>query len=156
MGLSFGEILVLAILAMVVIGPKDLPKLLRTVGRFLGQASRAIADVKRETGLHDVLRGDFEDLARLADHIEDMGVAKPEVRSVLVHGELPGLRVREYPLIGADSTALLPEDAGVYDDSSTQPSARSAPDDAPPLPRSASPLGARAAVEPVDAEKGSP
>ena len=72
MGLSFGEILVLAILALVVIGPKDLPKLLRTAGRIIGKAKRAVADVRRDTGLDEVLRGDFQDLERLADHIESV------------------------------------------------------------------------------------
>ena len=65
MGLSFGEMVVLAVIALVVIGPKDLPKLLRAAGRMIGQARRAISDVKRETGLDEVLRGDFRDLERL-------------------------------------------------------------------------------------------
>lgn len=113
MGLSFGEIVVLAVLALVVIGPKDLPRLLRSAGRMIGQAKRAIADVKRETGLDEVLRGDFRDLERLADHIEELGESKPG-RPVLVDGEPPGFRLREYPPIGADSVLQLPEDADVY------------------------------------------
>lgn len=114
MGLSFGEIVVLAVLALVVIGPKDLPKLLRSVGRMVGQAKRAISDVKRETGLDEILRGDFRDLERLADHIEELGVEKPTPRPVLINGQTPGFRTREYPLIGADSMNLLPEDSDVY------------------------------------------
>ncbi|GAC1373349.1 MAG: Sec-independent protein translocase protein TatB [Polyangiales bacterium] len=151
MGLSFGEILVLAILAMVVIGPKDLPKLLRTVGRFLGQARRAIADVKRETGLDDVLRGDFEDLARLADHIEDMGGASPP-RALPTSGELPGFRLREYPPIGADSSALLPEDAGVYADGPTF----GANAEIGAVPRVPTLLGTHAPLESSRADKASP
>jgi len=138
MGLSFGEIVVLAVLALVVIGPKDLPKLLRSVGRLVGQAKRAISDVKRETGLDEILRGDFRDLERLADHIEELGNEKPTARAVLVNGEPPAFRTREYPLIGADSMALLPEDADVY----TQE-----PSYAPTV------LGSLPAVEPSNVEK---
>lgn len=118
MGLSFGEIVVLAVVALVVIGPKDLPRLLRSAGRLIGQAKRAISDVKRETGLGDVLRGDFQDLERLADHIEDLGPYRgDEVDKRLGTGEADAFRAREYPPIGADSTGLLPEDSDVYVDS---------------------------------------
>ena len=115
MGLSFGEIVVLAVIALVVIGPKDLPKLLRAAGRMIGQARRAISDVKRETGLDEVLRGVFRDLERLADHIEELGPYRGDAPAKLTpKGEPPGFRVREYPPLGADSALLLPEDADVY------------------------------------------
>lgn len=35
------ELLVIAIVAIVVVGPKDLPRLLRTVGQWVGKARRA-------------------------------------------------------------------------------------------------------------------
>ena len=120
MGLSFGEIVVLAVVALVVIGPKDLPRLLRAAGRMIGQAKRAISDVKRETGLDDVLRGDFQDLERLADHIEDLRPYRgdePDKR--LGTAEADAFRAREYPTIGADAGGLLPEDADVYADAPT-------------------------------------
>ncbi|MBL8715014.1 MAG: twin-arginine translocase TatA/TatE family subunit [Myxococcales bacterium] len=120
--MSFGEILVIALLAIVVVGPKDLPRVLRMAGRLLGQAKRAIADVRRETGLDEVLRGDFQDLERLADHIERIDAYKGDQPAQL---GLPGVdlveararREREYPTMGADAPGLLPEDAMVYADS---------------------------------------
>ncbi len=36
--LGFFEIMLLAVLALVVVGPKDLPRLMRSVGRFMAQA----------------------------------------------------------------------------------------------------------------------
>jgi sec-independent protein translocase protein TatB len=122
---SFGEMVVLALVALVVVGPKDLPKVLRTVGKFIGQAKRAIADVRRETGLEEVLRGDFQDLERLADHIEKLddevrdGLdGKPRAR--LPHKpkllDFQALRAAEYPVAGADAYGLLPDDASVYPD----------------------------------------
>lgn len=129
MGFSFGELVVLAVLALIVIGPKDLPKLLRTAGRTIGQIKRVVTDVRRETGLDEVLRGDFEDLVRLADHIERMDDAKEEPSQL----ELPNIedekarREREYPRIGPDHYGMLAEDAMVYGDLPTYASEEELP-----------------------------
>jgi sec-independent protein translocase protein TatB len=39
-GLDWGELLVIIVVAVVVIGPKDMPKALRTVGRWVAQVRR--------------------------------------------------------------------------------------------------------------------
>ena len=141
MGFSFGELVFIALLAIVVIGPKDLPKILRTAGRTIGQIKRLVSDVRRETGLDEVLRGNFEDLERLADHIERMdGDEKKKGPEQL---ELPNIesererREREYPVIGADSYGMLAEDAMVYADLPTYAS----PEDEAKLPTIAAPEG---------------
>jgi sec-independent protein translocase protein TatB len=36
-GIDSGELLVIAVVALVVIGPKDLPRVMRTIGNFIGQ-----------------------------------------------------------------------------------------------------------------------
>lgn len=46
--IGWSELLVLAIVAIVVIGPKDLPKLMRTIGFYAGKARRAAADFQRQ------------------------------------------------------------------------------------------------------------
>ena len=66
--LSWSHILLLVVVALVVVGPKDLPKLMRTVGRWLGKA-RSMADqfrksfdeMTREAELHE-LRAEIESL----------------------------------------------------------------------------------------------
>lgn len=47
-GLGFSEILVLGVLALVVIGPDDLPKVARTIGRFMNELKRGGETFKRE------------------------------------------------------------------------------------------------------------
>ena len=53
-GIDGSEILVILLVALVVVGPKDLPKLMRKVGQWAGRA-RAMADQFRRT---------FDDMAR--------------------------------------------------------------------------------------------
>jgi sec-independent protein translocase protein TatB len=47
-GLGFSEIVLLAIIALVVVGPKQLPDVARTIGRFLNELKRATDDFKDE------------------------------------------------------------------------------------------------------------
>lgn len=60
-GLGWSEMLVIGIVALIVIGPKDLPQVFRMVGEFTGKArgmarefSRAMNDAAKESGLDDV------------------------------------------------------------------------------------------------------
>lgn len=57
---GFSEMLVIAIVALIVIGPERLPGVARTVGALLGRVRRYAADVKaevnRELQLEDVRR----------------------------------------------------------------------------------------------------
>ena len=59
--LGWTELLVIGIVALIVIGPKDLPMLFRRVGQFVGKAramarefSRAMDDAADEAGIKDV------------------------------------------------------------------------------------------------------
>ena len=52
LGLSLPEILFLAILALVVIGPKQLPEVARTLGRMLNELRRASSSLTDELREH--------------------------------------------------------------------------------------------------------
>ncbi len=59
--IGFMELLVIGALALIVVGPKELPGLLRTVGQFAGKAramardfQRTMEDAAREADLGDV------------------------------------------------------------------------------------------------------
>ena len=47
---GFSELLVIGVIALVVFGPEDLPRVARTVGHLLGKMRRYVADVKAEIG----------------------------------------------------------------------------------------------------------
>lgn len=67
--ISFGEIIVIGVVALVVIGPERLPKVARTVGAFVGRLQRYIshvkADIQREVHLGELrqLQSDIQDAA---------------------------------------------------------------------------------------------
>jgi len=48
MGISGSELLLIGVLALLVIGPKDLPKALRTFGRAVGQLRRMAWEFQRQ------------------------------------------------------------------------------------------------------------
>src|SRR5262245_23905321 len=60
-GFSMGELMVIAVIALIVVGPKDLPKMLRTIGRWVtklrgmaGEFQRHLDSAIREAGIEDV------------------------------------------------------------------------------------------------------
>lgn len=62
--LGLTEMLVIGVVALIVVGPKDLPVLFRNVGRFVGKArgmarefSRAMNDAADEAGVKDMAKG---------------------------------------------------------------------------------------------------
>jgi len=68
--ISFTELLVIGVIALVVIGPERLPKVARTVGHLLGRAQRYVSDVKgdiqREVELDELkkMKEEMENAAR--------------------------------------------------------------------------------------------
>jgi sec-independent protein translocase protein TatB len=63
---SFSELLVIAVVALLVIGPEKLPKVARTVGAFTGRMQRYVAQVKEEVNRE--VR--FEELQKLQSEIK--------------------------------------------------------------------------------------
>jgi len=68
--IGFSELLIIAVVALIVIGPERLPKVARTVGHLLGRLQRYVGDVKsdieREMRLDEMkkLQAEVENQAR--------------------------------------------------------------------------------------------
>jgi sec-independent protein translocase protein TatB len=78
-GLSFGELCVLLMVAMVVLGPKELPRYLRKAGQIAGRLRRMAFEMREKSGIDEVLRTEgldreIAELRKLARG-EVMGVA---------------------------------------------------------------------------------
>jgi sec-independent protein translocase protein TatB len=101
-GVGWTELLVLAVLAMIVIGPKDLPRVMRTVGRFVGKA-RAMA---RE------FQSSFEEIAREAE-MEEMRKEAETLRTAMapVSPPAPLSPDEEEKLIAAHNAKVLEAEA---------------------------------------------
>ena len=47
-GIGFSELMLLAVLVIIVVGPEELPSLLRTIGRYIGQVKRIASDFRAQ------------------------------------------------------------------------------------------------------------
>jgi sec-independent protein translocase protein TatB len=64
--ISFTELMLIGVVALVVIGPERLPKVARTVGHLLGRAQRYVNDVKG-----DIQREvELEELRKMKEEME--------------------------------------------------------------------------------------
>jgi len=96
--IGFSELLIVGIVALIVVGPKDLPGMFRTLGRFTAKArslgrefSRAMNDAADTAGVKDIA-GDLKNMTspksmgmdalnKAADSFEKWDPAKPKTKS---------------------------------------------------------------------------
>ena len=81
---SFSELLVIAVVALLVIGPEKLPKLARTVGALTGRMQRYVAQVKEE--INREVR--FEELQKLQQEIKQSVENTVEHQSTALRGSI--------------------------------------------------------------------
>lgn len=115
--LSWGEILVIGAVAVVFIGPKELPGALRTVGKWMGKArlmagdfQRHVDDMVREADLQDVKK-QFDDIRGLnpTSAIEKVIDPKGELRGALDPFAAPG---KPDPALGKPEAPSIAAPAG--------------------------------------------
>jgi sec-independent protein translocase protein TatB len=116
-GISFTEIAVIALVALIVVGPHKLPGMLRTLGEWIGKLRRLTSEVRAQTGIDDILRqeGIEGGLGELRSVLRgDLGVSQRTSRTRLAADPYPDAmeidRYREYPPEGADAYGALPDD----------------------------------------------
>ncbi len=103
--IGFSEIVVIAVVALIVIGPERLPKTARTLGHLFGRLQRYVNDVKsdisREMELEELRKLQQEMKSAASDLESSMTAAATEVRS--------GVREVEAQLnAGASETPVPP------------------------------------------------
>jgi sec-independent protein translocase protein TatB len=84
-GLSMGELMVIALIALIVVGPKDLPKMLRTIGKLVtrmrgmaGEFHRHLDAAIREAGIEDVKKE-----MRNLTSVDDLKKHEKEIKKAL-------------------------------------------------------------------------
>jgi sec-independent protein translocase protein TatB len=137
-GFSIGEIFLLVLVGIIVVGPKRLPGMMRTAGQWVARLRRMSMDLRSQSGIDDLLRHEGLD-----QHIHELRslsrmnmvdslmtpAASPRLDTPaprldqpvrLRNGEPPPwkapepLREREYPLAGCDAHGALADDATIY------------------------------------------
>ena len=79
---GWSELLILGVLALLVVGPKELPRLMRTVGQWVNRARTMARDFQR--GMEDVAReADIQELADARKMMDDVRSIKSDVQKGL-------------------------------------------------------------------------
>jgi sec-independent protein translocase protein TatB len=124
--IGWSELLVIAAVAIIVVGPKDLPRMLRTFGNYAGKARKVANDFKRQ----------FDEALREAE-LEDVR------KSVEDMGKLPTLTDLSKPASKpAPAAAASTASAETKPAAEAEPAAATAPAEAPAPPAPAEPAAA--------------
>lgn len=87
--LGFGEILVVAVLALILIGPKQLPDMARMLGRMMNEFKKAtselsggvLQDIKKDLGnpFQEGLNRINEELSKVNNEVRNVATYKPQM-----------------------------------------------------------------------------
>ena len=160
-GLDFGEMILILVVGIVVVGPRNLPTLMRTAGRWVSKLRRMSSELRSQSGIDDLIRqeGLEKELSELRalsrvnviDTLVTASAASPAPRPRPAPAPTPApapapkpalpapddpSREREYPVIGCDAYDVLPDDALPYPEPSKETTEEPPPSPAPaPLPK---------------------
>ncbi|MCB1394531.1 MAG: twin-arginine translocase subunit TatB [Rhodobacter sp.] len=105
--IGWSEMMVIGVVALIVVGPKDLPKMFHTIGQFTGKArgmarefQRAMDAAARETGVNDIAKDlrktasgqSFKEAAgfdEIEKQFKSIGRTGPDVRKPATPGQTP-------------------------------------------------------------------
>lgn len=84
-GLGFGEIFLIVVIGLVVVGPRNLPTLMRTAGRWVSKIKRMSTELRSQSGIDDIIRD--ENLER--EIMELRSLSRMNIVDTLVKPALP-------------------------------------------------------------------
>ena len=91
--IGFAELLLVLVIAYVIVGPKDLPKVARWLARLVRSASRMIREIKQEVGWDEMIsetsdiRQDVNSAIKEADVTADLKQAGDTLRESMREAE---------------------------------------------------------------------
>ena len=104
---SWAHILVIAVVALIVIGPKELPAVLRTTGQWMGKIRRMASEFQsqfqealREAEMADV-KQQFDDISTAAKdlrHFDPIGSVRKELEGVMAEKPSPKVEAAPSPV----------------------------------------------------------
>ena len=84
MNLGFGELLLILVIAFVVVGPKDLPKVARAIAKVLRQLKGMYAEVKSELDLDSELSQIKAQVHEQTPALDDLSEIRREIQNIKV------------------------------------------------------------------------
>jgi len=142
--ISFAEMLVVGMVALVVLGPERLPRVARTLGHLFGRAQRYVNDVKNDIQ-HEI---ELEELKKLKSSVEDAARSVEEAAQTEIRQFQKDMAATETKIESAttDSTQTTPtagadiRSMDAFQNSSVATvNASSAPEHSEPDPQAAGP-----------------
>lgn len=91
--IGFAELLLVLIIAYVIVGPKDLPKVARWLARMVKRARQLIREIREESGWDDMMaetadvRRDIEDAVKEGDISADLKEARQSLQKSVNEAE---------------------------------------------------------------------
>ncbi|MEZ4374099.1 MAG: Sec-independent protein translocase protein TatB [Polyangiaceae bacterium] len=147
-GISFTEILVIALVALVFVGPQKLPKMLRTVGEWIAKVRSLTSQVRQQTGIDEILKqegidGGLSELRNIMrGDLSSVGRSRsrtPKATNDPYEDPIEYDRTRENPVEGPDCYGALPDDLLLDDDDDGEDQVDSEGEGAPASAASADP-----------------
>lgn len=83
--IGFSELVVIGLIGLVVLGPKRLPEVARTAGRWLGKLRRFVSDVKQDLD-REVNAAELAELRKLRDELNSTRRLMQDTSTDLVRG----------------------------------------------------------------------
>lgn len=118
-GISLTEIVVIALVALVFVGPQKLPKMLRTLGEWIAKVRSLTTQVRQQTGIDEILRqegidGGLSELRSIMrGDLSSVGRSRSRASrpaSDPYEESIEYDRSRENPVEGPDAYGALPDD----------------------------------------------
>ena len=125
--ISFTEILVIAVVALIVFGPKRLPELARRAGELVAKAREA------SSSLTDALGRDYSDVVEPLKEIKDdvTGIKKDLTKAVTSIGDLDDASIRKSEDVDDTTSSQAESDSGEEIDEKKRDESTDAPEDGP-------------------------
>ena len=109
--IGFSELVAVSLIALIVLGPKRLPEVARTAGRWMGQLRRFIADVKQDID-REIHTEELAELRKLREELNDTRRLMQNTSGELVKG-FTEINSDSTPTIHSAESPKLPNAAAV-------------------------------------------
>lgn len=122
-GIGSGELIILALVVLIAVGPKRLPEFMKTAGKVLREVRKATTELRKQSGIDEVMRDDPAGLRSLQRELnrapaprrtqrltaEDLARESPADGVDLAHARLMAERTAAADALSSDGSSAVPD-----------------------------------------------